>query len=45
MENDTHYQEEETTKLFLNSSEFDATIVDLMEKNGALTEEVRNIKI
>ena len=44
-ENDTHYQEEDTIELFVdgNSSEFDAA--DLMEKNGALTEEVRNLKI
>ena len=46
-ENDTHYQEIDTTKLFAEGklSEFDTTVADLMEKNGALTEEVRNIKI
>ena len=46
-ENDTHYQEIDTTKLFVdgNSSEFDATVAYLMEKNGSLTEEVINLKI
>ena len=46
-ENDTHYEEKETTKLFENgdSSEFDATVAYLMERNGALTKEVRNLKI
>ena len=45
--NDTQYQEEETTRLFEdgNSREFDATIVDLMEKNNALIEEVIILKI
>ena len=46
-ENDTHYQDFNTTKLFAdgNTSEFDVAIVDLMEKNGSLTEEVKNLKI
>ena len=46
-ENDTHYQEINTTKLFVdeNTSEFDATVVDLMEENRTLPEEIRNIKI
>ena len=45
--NDTHYQEEDTTELFAdgNSSEFGAAVADLMERNGALTEEVKNLKI
>ncbi|MDD9473761.1 hypothetical protein, partial [Staphylococcus aureus] len=35
VENDTHYRDIDTTKLFTkgNSSEFDATIIDLMQKN------------
>ena len=46
-ENDTHYQEEDTTELFIdwNSSEFDAAVANLIKKNGALIEDVRNIKI
>ena len=46
-ENDTHYQEIDTTRLFVdgNKHEFYAIVVDLMEKNGVLTEEVINIKI
>lgn len=45
-QNDTQFQEEDTTRLFeeKNSNEFDAAIVDLMEKNNALNEEVRNLK-
>ena len=45
--NDTHYKEIDTTKLFIegNSSEFDATIADLMEKNRAQAEEIRNLKL
>ena len=45
--NDTHYQEEDATDLFEegSSSEFDVLVVDMMEKNGALTKEVKNIKI
>ena len=45
-ENDTHYQEIDTTELFAdgNTSEFDAIAIDQMEKNGTLTKEVKNIK-
>ena len=45
--NDTHYQEEDTTELFANgnSSDFYATITNLIEKKDALIEEVKNIKI
>ena len=44
--NDTHYQEEDTTRLFdeQNSSEYDANIVYILEKNSALSEEVKNLK-
>lgn len=37
----------DTTKLFTNgdSNEFDAAVVDLMEKNKTLAEEIRNLKI
>ena len=47
VENDTHYKEIDTTKLFIdgNQSEFDATIVDLMEKNRAQAEKIRNLKM
>ena len=43
---DTHYQEKDTIELFIdrNSSEFDAVVADLMENNGAVTKEVRNLK-
>ena len=46
-ENDTKYKEIETTKFFANgdSNEFYAAIVDLMEKNRAQVEEIRNLKI
>ena len=46
-ENDTHYKEIDTTKLFrkANSSEFDVAIVDLMEKNRAQEEEIKNLKL
>lgn len=46
-ENDTQYQEIDIAKLFLdgNTSEFDTTVADLMEKNATLAEEVRNLKI
>ena len=46
-ENGTQYQEIDTTELFAhgNTNNFDATVVDLMEKNGTLTKEVRNLKI
>ena len=47
VENDTHYKEIDTTKLFTdgNSSEFDGAIADLMEKNKAQAEEIRNLKL
>ena len=43
---DTQYQELDIVGLFDegNSSEYDEAIVDLMEKNNALNEEVRNLK-
>ena len=46
-ENDTHYKEIDTTKLFIegNSSEFDVAIVDLMEKNRVQAKEIRNLKL
>ena len=46
-ENDTHYKETDTTKLFTegNSRDFGATIVDLMENNRAQVEEIRNLKL
>ena len=46
-ENDTHYQEIDTTKLFAdgNSNEFDAAVADLMEKNKIQAEEIRNLKL
>ena len=45
--NDTHYKEIDTTKVFSNgdSKEFDAAIVELMEKNRAQAEEIRSLKI
>ena len=45
--NDTQYKEIDTTKVFANgySKEFDAEIVDLMEKNKAQVEEIRTLKI
>ena len=45
--NDTHYQEEDITKLFANgnSSEFDAIVAYLKEKNGTLTKVIKNLKI
>ena len=45
--NDTQYKEIDTTKLFKegNSSEFNGAIVDLMEKNRAQVEEIRNLKL
>ena len=45
--NDTQYQEMDTTKLFENgkSNEFNAIVVDLTEKNRTLVKEIRNIKI
>ena len=46
-ENDTHYKEIDTTKLFTNrnSSEFDAAIANLMEKNRVKAKENRNLKL
>ena len=46
-ENDTHYKDIDTTKLFTkgNSSEFDAAIANLMEKNRARVEEIKNLKL
>ena len=45
-ENDTQQQEINTIELFVdeNTNEFDAIVTDLMEKNGTLTEEVKNLK-
>ena len=45
-ENDTHYQEIDTNKLFVdgNTIKFDAAVANLMKKNETLTEEVRNLK-
>ena len=45
--NDTQYKYIDTTKVFSNgdSEEFDATIVDLMEKNKSQVEEIRSLKI
>ena len=47
VENDTHYKEIDTTKLFIdgNSSEFDAAIIDLMEKNREQPKKIKNIKL
>ena len=46
-ENDTQYKEIDTTKVFTNgdTQEFDAALVDLMEKNRAQAEEIRSLKI
>ena len=46
-ENDTQYKEIDTTKLFVegNTSEFDATIANLMEKNRTQAKEIRNLKL
>ena len=45
--NDTQYKDIKTIKVFANgdSKEFDATIVDLLEKNRAQVEEIRTLKI
>ena len=45
--NDTQYKEIDTTKVFANgdSKEFDAKIIELMEKNKAQEEEIRTLKI
>ena len=46
-ENDTQYQEMDTNKPFANgnSNEFDATIIDLMEKNRVQDEKIINLKL
>ena len=46
-ENDAHYKEIDMTQVFSNgdSKEFDATIVELMEKNRAQGEEIRLLKL
>ena len=46
-ENDTHYKEIDTTKVFVNgdSKEFDVAIAKLMEKNRAQVEEIRSLKM
>ena len=46
-DNDIHYKEIDTTKVFPkgNSKEFDATIVELMEKNIIQAEEIISLKI
>ena len=45
-QHDTHHEEIDTIGLFDDekSKEFDEVVVDLMEKNNALNEEVRNLK-
>ena len=45
--NDTQYREIDTTQLFANgdSNEFDAAIVDLMEKNRAQIEDIKILKL
>ena len=46
-ENDTHYKEIDTTKVFANgdTQEFKAAITNLMEKNRAQAKEIRSLKI
>ena len=46
-ENDIHYKEIDTKKVFSNgdSKEFDAAIAKLIEKNRAQAEEIRSLKI
>ena len=46
-ENDTQYKEINTSKFFANgdSKNFDAEIVDVMERNRAQVEEIRTLKI
>ena len=46
-ENDIHYKEVDTTEVFANgdSKEFDAAIVELMEKNKVQVEEIRSLKM
>ena len=45
--NDIHYKEIDTTQVFSNgdSKEFDAAIVELMEKNMAQIEEIRSLRM
>ena len=47
VENETHYKEIDTSELFIdgNQSEFYAAIADLMERNRAQEEEIRNLKL
>ena len=46
-ENDIHYKEIDTTKVFEkgDSKEFDAVIAELMEKNRVQEEEIRSLKM
>ena len=46
-ENDTHQKEIDTSNLFTdgNQSEFDVAIADLMERNRAQEEEIKNLKL
>ena len=46
-ENDTHYKEIDTKKVFSNgdTQEFDAAIEELMERNKAQVEEIRSLTI
>ena len=46
-ENDIHYKEIDTTQVFSHghSKEFDAAIVELLEKNRAQVEEIRSLKM
>ena len=46
VENDIHYKESDTTQVFANgySKEFDATIVELMEKNRTQVEEIKLLR-
>ena len=45
--NDTQYKEIDTSKLLIdgNQSKFDASIIDLMDRNRAQEEEIRNLKL
>ena len=45
--NDIHYKEIDTTQVFAKgySKDFDATIVELMEKNRVQVEEIRSLKM
>ena len=47
VDNDIHYKEIDTIEVFAkgDSKEFDATIVELMEKNRIQVEEIRSLKI